>query len=162
MRKINRLFINYYNINMSACEIITDLWLGNIRDSRNTEFINKVDIIINCSKKIPFLNDKKKCIRIPVDDNLEKSEIINMYNFFPKITEIIHEYLNKNKVVFIHCYAGKQRSASIIIAYIMRYLNISCKNAIKLLESKRSIVFTPLVNFENALVLYESDILNKK
>ena len=39
---------------MSACEIITDLWLGNIRDSRNAEFINKVDVVINCSKKIPF------------------------------------------------------------------------------------------------------------
>ena len=144
---------------MSACEIITDLWLGNIRDSRNIEFINSVDVIINCSKKIPFLNNKKKCIRIPVDDNLEKEEIMNMYKFYPKITKIIHSYLVNNKVVFVHCYAGKQRSASILVAYLMKYLGINMNNAIKLLESKRSIVFTPLVNFENALLLYQSDVL---
>ena len=143
---------------MTACEIITDLWLGNIRDSRNQEFINSVDVVINCSKKIPFLNNKKKCIRIPVDDNLEKSEIMNMYKYYPKITKIIHHYLINNKTVFIHCYAGKQRSASIVVAYLMKYMNIKMRNAIKLLESKRSIVFKPLVNFENALILYESDI----
>ena len=143
---------------MSACEIITDLWLGNIRDSRNAEFINKVDVIINCSKKIPFLNNKKKCIRIPVDDNLEKSEIMNMYRFFPKITDIIHSYLTKNKIVFVHCYAGKQRSASIVVAYLMKYLRITLKNSIKLLESKRAIVFKPLVNFENALLLFQTDV----
>tara|TARA_B100001093_G_C26550247_1_gene894159 strand:+ start:235 stop:678 length:444 start_codon:yes stop_codon:yes gene_type:complete len=147
---------------MSACEIITDLWLGNIRDSRNQEFINSVDIVINCSKKIPFLNKKKKCIRIPIDDNLEKEEIMNMYKFYPKITKIIYSYLVNNKVVFIHCYAGKQRSASIVVAYLMKYLGIKMNNAIKLLESKRSIVFTPLVNFENALLLYQSDVLNMK
>lgn len=143
---------------MSACEIITDLWLGNIRDSRNAEFINKVDVVINCSKKIPFLNNKKKCIRIPVDDNLEKTEIMNMYRFFPKITDIIHSYLTKNKIVFVHCYAGKQRSASIVVAYLMKYLRISLKNSIKLLESKRAIVFKPLVNFENALLLFQTDL----
>ena len=143
---------------MSACEIITDLWLGNIRDSRNAEFINNVDVIINCSKKIPFLNNKKKCIRIPVDDNLEKTEIMNMYRFFPKITDIIHSYLTKNKIVFIHCYAGKQRSASIVVAYLMKYLRITLKNSIKLLESKRAIVFKPLVNFENALLLFQTDV----
>jgi protein-tyrosine phosphatase len=147
---------------MTACEIMTHLWLGNIRDSVNKEFINSVDIIINCSKKIPFLNKHKKCIRIPVDDNLEKDEINNMYNYFPKITKIMHSYLSNNKIIFIHCYAGKQRSASIVIAYIMRYLGINLKNSIKLLESKRSIVFTPLVNFKTALVRYESDVLNKK
>ena len=143
---------------MSACEVITDLWLGNIRDSRNAEFINKVDVVINCSKKIPFLNNKKKCIRIPVDDNLEKTEIMNMYRFFPKITDIIHSYLTKNKIVFIHCYAGKQRSASIVVAYLMKYLRITLKNSIKLLESKRAIVFKPLVNFENALLLFQTDV----
>ena len=90
--------------------------------------------------------------------HLKGSEIMNMYRFFPKITDIIHSYLTKNKIVFVHCYAGKQRSASIIVAYLMKYLNISLKNSIKLLESKRAIVFKPLVNFENALILFQTDV----
>ena len=38
---------------MSACEILTNLW-GNIRDSRNIEFINSIDVVVNCSKKFHF------------------------------------------------------------------------------------------------------------
>ena len=33
-----------------ACEIITNLWLGNIIDSRNIEFLNMIDVVINCTK----------------------------------------------------------------------------------------------------------------
>ena len=92
-------------------------------------------------------------------DNLEKSEIMNMYRFFPKITDIIHSYLTKNKIVFVHCYAGKQRSASIVVAYLMKYLRITLKNSIKLLESKRAIVFKPLVNLK--VIFIESCIENE-
>ena len=40
----------------------------------------------------------------------------------------------------------------------MKYLRINLNNSIKLLESKRAIVFKPLVNFENALLLFQTDV----
>tara|TARA_B100001093_G_scaffold513252_1_gene584785 strand:+ start:2138 stop:2578 length:441 start_codon:yes stop_codon:yes gene_type:complete len=144
-----------------ACEIITNLWLGNIIDSRNLEFINTIDIVINCTKNLPFNSEQNKQIRIYVDDNLERQEIVNMYKHLNKITETINELLTKGKSIFVHCYAGKQRSATVVCAYLMRYLNLSYSSAKDLLRTKRMIVFTPLTNFDAALKLFEMK-LNKK
>lgn len=144
-----------------ATEIIPHLWLGNIHDSRNEEFINKIDIVINCTKDIDFINNNKVNIRLAVEDNLEKQEIINMYKYLNKITEIIHKFLLKGKTVFVHCFAGKQRSACVVCAYLMRYLSVTFNEAKVFLKSKREIVFEPLCNFEAALDLfYKKDITN--
>ena len=97
-----------------ACEIITNLWLGNIIDSRNTEFLNSIDVIVNCTKNLPFNRDDNKHIRVYVDDNLQKEEIVSMYKHLDKITALINDYLTKGRTVFVHCYAGKQRSATVM------------------------------------------------
>ncbi len=147
---------------MDANEIIPNLWLGNIKDSINSDFIDKMDIIINCTKDIPFNNDKKKCIRIPVDDNLEKIEITNLYKFLDKITNFIHLQLRQGKKIFVHCFAGKQRSASVITAYLMKYTGLKQNQVIDLLKTKRPIVFEPLCNFDSALKVFEMDLKNNR
>ena len=141
-------------------EIITNLWLGNIIDSKNMEFLDTIDVVINCSKNIPFNNEKNTQVRIKVDDNLEKQEIVNMYKYLDAITEFIHKSLKSSKRVFVHCYAGKQRSATVICAYIMKYLGFSYSEATELVQKKRLIIFTPLPNFDGALKLFEMK-LNK-
>ena len=123
----------------SANEILSGLWLGNIIDSQTEEFINNMDIVINCSKDIPFYTKTTKNIRIPIHDNLEQSEIRNLLKFLPKITTFIHTSLLNNKNILIHCHAGKQRSASVIVAYLMKYLKITLEKAIILVKSKRNI-----------------------
>jgi dual specificity MAP kinase phosphatase len=145
-----------------ACEIITNLWLGNIIDSRNLEFINTIDVVINCTKNLPFNSESNKQIRVYVDDNLEKQEIVNMYKHLDKITQTIDELLTKGKSIFVHCYAGKQRSATVICAYLMKYLKLSFSDAKNLLRSKRMIVFTPLTNFDAALRLFEINLNKSK
>ena len=145
----------------NANEIITNLWLGDIRDSRNKNFINNMDIIINCTKDLPFIDENKKCIRVRVEDNLEKQEIENLYKYFEPISQLLHSSLKKGKKIFVHCYAGKQRSATIICAYIMTYLNLSFKDSFQLIKSKRKHIFTPYANFINALILYENKLMEK-
>lgn len=140
-----------------ANEILSGLWLGNISDAKNLEFINSLDIVINCSKDIPFLSKTTKNIRIPIDDNLEEKEIKNLSKFLPKITSFIHSSLKNNKNILVHCYAGKQRSASVIVAYLIRYLNISLEKAILLVRTKRDIIFTPCINFKSSLLKFEKD-----
>lgn len=139
----------------TANEIITNLWLGDIRDSRNPEFINSIDVIVNCTKNLGFLNDKKKCIRVSVEDNLEKDEIVSLYKYLEPITKFIHVQLMNNKKVFVHCYAGKQRSASVICAYLMKFMDISYEDSTMLVKSKRYHIFTPLPNFDAALKVWE-------
>lgn len=145
-----------------ASEIIPNLWLGNILDSRNKTFMKDIDVVINCSKNIPFYSKTAKNVRIKVDDDLQKEEIINMYKYLDNATELIHKFLLENKSVFIHCYAGKQRSATVTCAYLMRYLNLSYKETTELVKTKRMIIFTPLPNFDEALKHYDNKLNNKK
>ncbi len=144
-----------------ASEIIPNLWLGNVLDSRNALFMKDKDVVINCSKNIPFYSKTAKNVRIKVDDDLKKEEIINMFKYLDNATELINKYLLKNKSIFVHCYAGKQRSATIICAYLMRYLKLSYKETTELVKSKRFIIFTPLPNFDEALKHYEDKLKSK-
>lgn len=138
-----------------ACEIIPNLWLGNVLDSRNAIFMRNIDVVVNCSKNIPFYSKTAKNVRIKVDDDLQKEEIINMYKYLDNATQLIHNCLLNNKTVFVHCYAGKQRSATVICGYIMRYMNLSYKETTELVRTKRFIIFTPLPNFDEALKHYD-------
>tara|TARA_B100001094_G_scaffold294892_1_gene315838 strand:+ start:141 stop:578 length:438 start_codon:yes stop_codon:yes gene_type:complete len=143
-----------------ATEILNGLWLGNILDTKNPEFMKNIDVVINASTDIPFTSDKSKNIRIKVKDNLEKEEISKMYNYLDNISKYIYDCLMENKIIFVHCYAGKQRSATIICAYLMKYLNLSYKESSDLMKTKRIVVFTPLPNFDSALRLYEDKLRN--
>ena len=138
-----------------ANEIFTNLWLGDIRDSRDSQFISKIDVIINCTNNIPYLDNSKECFRVGVEDNLKKNEIILLYKLLDPTIDFIHEKLKSQKSVFVHCYAGKQRSASVICAYLMKYLDFNLDDAKYFVKSKRAHIFTPVCNFNGALKLYE-------
>ena len=144
---------------MSACEILPNLWLGNILASRSSKFImgNNVSVIVNCSKDIPFCTNHTKNYRIAVDDNLKKKEVDIFYTYLDKIIPIIHTHLLNNDVILVHCYAGKQRSAAIIASYLIRYSKMSLKQSVESIKSKRFIAFTPEINFLDALISYEHD-----
>ena len=139
----------------SANEVLTGLWLGNIIDSQNKEFLKKIDVVINCSKDIAFSVTYTNNIRIPIEDDLQKTEMVKLYSMLPDITGRIHDYLSNNKKILIHCYAGKQRSAAVIVAYCIRYLGLTMHDAVVLLKTRRMIVFTPFINFKSPLVLFE-------
>ena len=141
----------------SANEVLTGLWLGNIIDSQNKKFLKKIDVVINCSKDIAFSVPYTNNIRIPIDDDLQKKEMVKLYTMLPDITRKMHDYLANNKTILVHCYAGKQRSAAVIVAYCIRYLDLSLNDAVILLKTRRKIVFTPFLNFKSALVLFEKN-----
>jgi len=142
---------------MSVCEILPNLWLGDINSSKNKCFFddNNIDIVMNCTKDIPFYSNYTKNIRISIDDNLENSEIDKLYLYLDKAVDLLNMELLNNKNILIHCYAGKQRSASIICSYLIKYANMSLLESIEAIKSKRLIIFTPCINFRNSLIKYE-------
>ena len=145
---------------MSVAEIIPNLWLGNIKIAKNKQFFddNNISIVINCSRDIPFYSNYTNNIRISVNDNLKHNEIVRLYKYMDKSSNLIHKELLDNKSILVHCYAGVQRSASIIAAYLIKYGEMSLKTAILSIKSKRHNAFTPSVNFLEALIQFEKDI----
>lgn len=145
---------------MSYTNILPNLWLGDYKISICKEFFDvyKIDIVINCTKDHGYYSNKTQNIRIEVDDSLRQHDIDKLYFYFDKTTDFINKNLNRGKNILVHCHAGKQRSANIVLAYLMKYGNMSYKNAKQYLKSKRPICFEPTNNFETAILKYEKDL----
>ena len=107
-----------------ADQILPGLWLGNAYSAHDTEFLrkNNISVIINCTKDIPFTNeiDVYK-YRIPVDDSLKNEDIIKMTNSLENVLKFLnYTYSIKSRNVLIHCFAGVQRSAIVVVSFLYK------------------------------------------
>ena len=146
--------------------IINNLYLGNIKTAHNIDFLkkNNIDAIINCTENDDFsdyFKDKLKfrlCIKDSKDDvnmNKFKNDIIDSINF-------IEESLNNNKSVFVHCYWGLMRSATVIAAYLIKKYNISKLDAINIIKEQRPMALSSIYNFNEILDFIENKYVNKE
>ena len=164
-------FYNFINENqkekpkMPTAEILEGLYLGDKRAANSADFIKKrkIKAILNCT---PYPNPSKTLgkmeVLIPIHDNSQKQNNDFMYGFFPAAVKYIENHLIKQKQnVLVHCAAGIQRSATIVVAFLMYYFKISAKEAIKItLELKPDIFYEGTeIHFWRALKKWEKDVL---
>lgn len=148
-----------------ADQIIPRLWLGNFNSSQNLEFIknNRITVVVNCTKDLPFLkvNGVYK-YRIPVHDNLQQEEILAMTKWIGKILPIIEEHYKHGRSILIHCAAGMQRSAIVVLSFLYMHYTYDPKMALINIRVKRPIVFVPYMNFGTSFRLYFGETAYRK
>ncbi|CAF0929665.1 unnamed protein product [Rotaria sordida] len=100
----------------------------------------------------------------PKGVKIEKFDIIDfptapISNFFNSLTDKIHVHLNakKQNKVLVHCMAGISRSTTIVCAYLMRYMNMTLREAYLLCKKHRPICF-PNLGFWSQLIAYENQL----
>lgn len=151
-------------------KIIPKLYLGNYQAAKDPEFFKekKIKAVLNCTKDIPNHFACKKDVeymRIPVDDSLRETDFRKMYEFFPAIVEFIHKHvvLQKNNIL-VHCYAGRQRSAISVAAYLVAKMGMTPAEACKYIMDKRkeAFHFGLSLNFEDSLNKYYKDLQKSK
>lgn len=142
---------------MSVSEIVPNLWLGSIIIAKNNAFFQDhgIDIVVNCSTDIPFFSNFTKNVRVKVNDNEQLQEMNKMKQYLEVMGDFINRNLQNHKKILVHCYAGKQRSATIIAGYLMKYAEMSLEDAIASIQSKRASAFTPKPNFLQSLEEYK-------
>ena len=99
-----------------ATLIIPRLWLGNRVAAADADFLqkNNITVVFNCTIDLPFQQNVLRKYRLPVDDNLQATEIANMEQWAPEaVYKVLAEY-NSGRNILIHCYAGMQRSAALM------------------------------------------------
>lgn len=150
---------------MSVNEILPHLWLGDKVASGSSEFLHrmKIGLVVNCSKDIPFckkLPPGCEKLRLPVDDNLQPQEIEYMTQKAPEVVREIWKRYSQGVPVFIHCYAGVQRSASITAMFLIFYQRCTADEAIRRIRRRRPIAFQPGVNFMESIRIFEAHLLS--
>ena len=125
---IYNILYDFIYTDISVDEIIPGLWLGNYKAALDIDFLkqNKIDLIINCTPNIPFINNEKslniETYRIPVNDSLLERDFILMEKYLKiAIPMLLQKYTIENKKILIHCHMGKQRSA-ILTAALLKVL----------------------------------------
>lgn len=142
-----------------VCEVLPNIWLGNINDANNLQFLMNKNIrcMVNVTKKTkhPEIKDYDyEKIRIPLNDiemNNSSKDNVDMYDYLPDVTEFIKKKNNNFKSVLIYCTDGQQRAPSILVGYIMRYGKVTSELAIKYMVSKSIGIFNDGVYFYVAL-----------
>ncbi len=141
----------------NANEIIPRLWLGNVRASKDENFIRikNIQVVFNCTKNLEFSPIIPIKYRIPVDDDLTENEIRNMELWSNEIAfKIMSEYLD-GKTILVHCFAGMQRSAASVAFFLIAFLRMRALEAMKMIKEKRPIAFSPRANFGRAIDYFD-------
>jgi predicted protein tyrosine phosphatase len=138
-------------------EIIPRLFLGNVRASKDKNFIRSknIQVVFNCTKNLEFSPIIKIKYRIPIEDNLAEEEIRNMELWSNEIAfKIMSEYLD-GKTILVHCMAGMQRSACAVAFFLIAFLRMRALDAMKMIKEKRLIAFSPRANFGRAIDYFD-------
>lgn len=80
-------------------------------------------------------------LQIPV---LDKSDI-NIGVYFDEVADLIEQVRQTNGKTMVHCVAGVSRSTSLCLAYLMKHMKMSLKDAFDLVRSVRYVC--PLFGF---------------
>ena len=136
---------------MYLIEIVPKLWLG---DMASLKAVNSINCVVNCYKDLHYL-DKHKSYNNEIKNNLEKYEIIKMYEYMNETADYIYKTLINDKEILVFCENGNQKSASVVCAFLMKYGKMSKIGAINSIRTKHKTAFYPTINYDMSLDLME-------
>ncbi len=119
-----------------------------------------INCIINATMSFqvptPASHTEFEYIRVPVDD----VPSANLSLYFDRIADKIYEVKKRGGRCLVHCYAGRSRSASLIMVYLMKYENMTLKKAHQFVRSRRPVI-RPNPGFWKQMIQYERGVRGK-
>ena len=117
-----------------------------------------IKTIINASLEVPLITAEGiESIRIAVNDVPGKN---NIFIHFDHVAETIDSSIRRQEGVLVHCVAGVSRSATLVLAYLMKYQRMKLRDAFIFLHSKRHVI-RPNFSFFEQLIDYEKTIFGE-
>ena len=140
----------------SCDEIVHNLFLGNLTAATDLEWLKKTKIThiltVDC---IPLprniqdsLNVKLKFMQMA---DMPREDLLTSFN---DSNQFIEEALESGGKILVHCYFGVSRSATLVIAFMMKKYNLAFNKAYEAVKNKRRFA-CPNPGFIAQLQLYE-------
>ncbi|CAF0919534.1 unnamed protein product [Rotaria sordida] len=133
--------------------ILPHLYLGSEWNASNFEELksNNIGYILNISREIDnFFPGHFKYLNVRVHDH-DDADLLKEWE---KTFRFINEAKTNNQCCLVHCKMGISRSASTVLAYLMKENNHSLIDALEYVKTRRSCI-NPNGGFRNQLVIYE-------
>ncbi|KAG7460754.1 hypothetical protein MATL_G00202290 [Megalops atlanticus] len=146
--------------NAELTPILPFLFLGNEQDAQDLDQMQRMNIgyILNVTTHLPLYHYELGLFnykRLPATDSNKQ----NLRQYFEEAFEFIEEAHQAGQGLLIHCQAGVSRSATIVIAYLMKHSWMTMTDAYKFVKARRPII-SPNLNFMGQLLEFEEDLNN--
>ncbi|OQR88495.1 carbohydrate-binding protein [Thraustotheca clavata] len=110
--------------------------------------------IVNCTRETPnYFTEHFEYLQIPINDDPD----VNIDMYFEEICTFIHKAIENKMACMVHCSHGMSRSATIVLAYLMQYKEMTLLQALTYLRSLRRVV-SPNIGFMQQLLTLELSI----
>ena len=158
--KLRHYYQSYFaNNSFNASFIINNIYIGNIYDAYDIESLKSKNITNVLSAVIGFdeiyeSNINHLCL------NLVDNEEQNIIHYFQITNHFIDNIIEKKESLLIHCIAGRSRSVTILLAYMIYKYKYTVEQAIEIVKSKRNII-EPNKNFIRQLSIYYDSLYTK-
>lgn len=144
-------------------EIIPSLYLGDTQAAVMHSELQRLKIgaIVNCTtdQEVGCALDGQGMdyVRVPVRDE-DKAQLLH---YLDPATEFVQRHISGDVAVLVHCQRGVSRSASVVIAYLMRYFGMTRDEAYKRAKSRRAVV-APNPGFWQQLQEYQTTLTRQE
>jgi atypical dual specificity phosphatase len=137
------------------CKVTDHLYITSSRGLSAYDIeTNGIHHVVNATLETPLIRlPGVECTRISVNDVPTE----NIYRFFDQFADKVNGHAMNNEKVLVHCVAGVSRSASFVLAYLMKYQKMPLKDAYKYLHARRPVV-RPNTSFFQQLIEYERNL----
>ena len=136
----NTLANSKYFSSKNLTQIDEHLFLGNVDVSFDSNTLSKLKIksIVQLVEAKPNLavQNSIKFLKIPIRGGRNT----DVRPILVETLRFIHSGITSCENVLVHCKHGKNRSASVVVAYIMAVKNLECVEALQYVVERRPIV----------------------
>lgn len=130
------------------------LWLGSVEATQDWEMLQQCHIthVLTCGRglELPLPAKVHRLLTLEIDD----IDQVDMLEHLPQTSHCISRTLADDSAsILVHCAAGRSRSASIVIAYLMRIEKLTYLEARNSVQKVRTII-QPNTGFSHQLEWY--------
>jgi protein-tyrosine phosphatase len=145
--------------NKTMNEIFPNLYIGN--QEASATYGSQFDMVVNCTPDVPFAQrrisdpDAAVTVRIAINDHPSQNPLMLEAMNKGGVLERMHDVLQRGRKVLVHCHAGMQRSCAVVAFYMMKYYDVSLKDAMAFIRQNRPVAFYGGATFLPALQQFE-------